>query len=74
MAPQRPELAPGQGVRARRTILKAADVQGGCFEVDLVPTQDFAWYTGRLAIGVFDDDTPRGPLEILEIRGQPYSG
>jgi serine/threonine protein phosphatase 1 len=34
----------------------------------------FAWYTGRLAIGVFDDDTPGGPLEILEIRGQPYSG
>ena len=34
----------------------------------------FAWYTGRLAICVFDDDTPRGPLEILEIRGQPYSG
>jgi len=34
----------------------------------------FAWYTGRLAIGVFDDDTPGGPLEILEIHGQPHSG
>jgi hypothetical protein len=24
-----------------------------------------------LVIGVFDDDTPGGPLEILEVRGQP---
>jgi serine/threonine protein phosphatase 1 len=31
----------------------------------------FAWYSGRLAIGVFDDDTPGGPLEILEVRGPP---
>jgi hypothetical protein len=31
----------------------------------------FAWYTGRLVIGVFDDDTPGGPLEVLEVRGQP---
>ena len=27
-----------------------------------------AWYTGRLVIGVFDDDTAGGPLEILEAR------
>jgi serine/threonine protein phosphatase 1 len=25
----------------------------------------FAWHTGRLAIGVFDDDVPGGPTEIL---------
>lgn len=31
----------------------------------------FAWYTGRLVIGVFDDDAPGGPLEIMEVRGQP---
>jgi serine/threonine protein phosphatase 1 len=31
----------------------------------------FAWHTGRLVIGVFDDDTPGGPLEILETQGQP---
>ncbi len=31
----------------------------------------FAWRTGRLAIGVFDDDTPGGPLEILESQGRP---
>jgi serine/threonine protein phosphatase 1 len=29
----------------------------------------FAWNTGRLVIGVFDDDTPGGPLEILEAQG-----
>lgn len=27
-----------------------------------------AWRTGRLVIGVFDDDIPGGPLEILEVR------
>ena len=31
----------------------------------------FAWYTGRLAIAVFDDETPGGPLAILEVRDQP---
>jgi serine/threonine protein phosphatase 1 len=34
----------------------------------------FAWYTGRLVIGVFDDDTPGGPLEILQVRGQSRGG
>ena len=31
----------------------------------------FAWHTGRLVIGVFDDETPGGPVEILETQGQP---
>jgi serine/threonine protein phosphatase 1 len=31
----------------------------------------FAWNTGRLVIGVFDNDTPGGPVEILEAHGQP---
>src|SRR6516164_9003965 len=31
----------------------------------------FAWYTGRLAIGVFDDATPGGPIEVLEVNGEP---
>ena len=31
----------------------------------------FAWYTGRLVIGVFDDNMPGGPLEILEAHAQP---
>jgi serine/threonine protein phosphatase 1 len=31
----------------------------------------FAWFTGRLVIGVFDDDAPGGPREFLEVRGAP---
>ena len=31
----------------------------------------FAWYTGRLAIGVFDDAAPGGPIEVLEVNGEP---
>jgi serine/threonine protein phosphatase 1 len=31
----------------------------------------FAWYTGRLAIGVFDDSQPQ-PVKILEVIGKPY--
>jgi serine/threonine protein phosphatase 1 len=27
-----------------------------------------AWKTGRLVIGVFDDDRPGGPVELLEIQ------
>jgi serine/threonine protein phosphatase 1 len=28
----------------------------------------WAWKTGRLVVGVFDDDVPGGPVEILEIK------
>lgn len=31
----------------------------------------FAWYTGHLAIGVFDDDVAGGPTEILHVEGNP---
>lgn len=31
----------------------------------------FAWATGRLVVGVFDDDTPGGPAATIEIRGEP---
>jgi serine/threonine protein phosphatase 1 len=31
----------------------------------------FAWYTGRLAIGVFDDARPGGPVRILDAIGRP---
>jgi hypothetical protein len=30
-----------------------------------------SWYTGRLVIAVFDDETPGGSLEFLEVKGQP---
>lgn len=32
----------------------------------------FAWFTGRLAIGVFDDDVPGGPVNILWAEGPSY--
>jgi serine/threonine protein phosphatase 1 len=28
-----------------------------------------AWRTGRLTIGIFDDQTPGGPIDLLVIRG-----
>lgn len=33
----------------------------------------FAWYTGRLAIGVFDD-SQGGPIDILWAEGEPHGG
>lgn len=32
-----------------------------------------AWLTGRLVIGVFDDDTPGGPVDLIEILGPSMS-
>lgn len=29
-----------------------------------------AWWTGRLVVGVFDDDVPGGPVDFIEIIGQ----
>ncbi|SFM00383.1 serine/threonine protein phosphatase 1 [Bradyrhizobium sp. NFR13] len=31
----------------------------------------YAWKTGRLVIGVFDDALPGGPVELIEITGPP---
>lgn len=33
----------------------------------------FAWRTGRLVIGVFDNDRPGGPVELIEILGMPLA-
>jgi serine/threonine protein phosphatase 1 len=30
-----------------------------------------AWRTGRLTIGVFDDDRPGGPIDLITIKGAP---
>ena len=30
-----------------------------------------AWHTGRLVVGVFDDDVPGGPVSLLQVRGEP---
>lgn len=32
-----------------------------------------AWRTGRLAVGVFDDDVPGGPVEIIEVGARAAS-
>ena len=29
-----------------------------------------AWRTGRLTVGVFDDDRPGGPVDLIEVRGE----
>lgn len=31
----------------------------------------FAWYTGRLVVGVFDDEVSGGPVEFIEVVGAP---
>jgi serine/threonine protein phosphatase 1 len=31
-----------------------------------------AWQTGRLIIGVFDDERPGGPADLIEINGAPF--
>lgn len=30
-----------------------------------------AWATGKLFIGVFDEDTPGGPIDIIQVVGEP---
>jgi serine/threonine protein phosphatase 1 len=30
-----------------------------------------AWRTGRLTVGVFDDDRPGGPVDLIVVRGTP---
>ena len=46
---------------------------GPVFKEKRTNLDTFAWYTGRLAIGVFDDDTPGGPIEVLEVNGEPIT-
>ena len=31
-----------------------------------------AWQTGRLVVGVFDDERPGGPIELIEVNGPPF--
>jgi len=33
-----------------------------------------AWRTGRLTVGVFDDDRPGGPVDLIEVRGPAVEG
>jgi serine/threonine protein phosphatase 1 len=31
----------------------------------------FAWFTGRIVVGVFDDGLPGGPVDLIEVRCEP---
>jgi serine/threonine protein phosphatase 1 len=31
----------------------------------------YAWRSGRLVVGVFDDDLPGGPIDLIEVKGSP---
>jgi serine/threonine protein phosphatase 1 len=31
----------------------------------------WAWRTGRLVVGVFDDSRPGGPIDLIEVTGEP---
>jgi serine/threonine protein phosphatase 1 len=44
---------------------------GPIFKKNRTNLDTFAWYTGRLAIGVFDDARPGGPIEVLEVNCEP---
>jgi len=44
---------------------------GPIFKKNRTNLDTFAWYTGRLAIGVFDDGRPGGPIEVLKVNGEP---
>jgi hypothetical protein len=47
-------------------------VHGPIFKKHRTNLDTLAWYTGRLAIGVFDDAAPGGPIEVLEVHGEPF--
>jgi serine/threonine protein phosphatase 1 len=47
-------------------------VHGPIFKKNRTNLDTLAWYTGRLAIGVFEDAAPGGPIEVLEVHGQPF--
>jgi hypothetical protein len=44
---------------------------GPIFKKNRTNLDTLAWYTGRLAIGVFDDAVPGGPIEVFEVQGEP---
>jgi serine/threonine protein phosphatase 1 len=46
---------------------------GPTFKKARTDLDTFAWNTGRLVVGVFDDDIPGGPMDLIEVKGEPYS-
>jgi serine/threonine protein phosphatase 1 len=51
-----------------------ADPRGPSIGKSRANLDALAWRTGRLAIGVFEDDRPGGPSEILEVVGPSAKG
>ena len=45
--------------------------KGRCYTKAGTNLDTLAWRTGRLTIGVFDDDRPGGPVDFIVIRGTP---
>lgn len=41
-----------------------------CF-VNRTDLDTFAWHTGRLVVGVFDDDAAGGPIDLIEVKRAP---
>jgi serine/threonine protein phosphatase 1 len=62
------------GGHGRRHIVHGhhQHVHGPIFKKNRTNLDTLAWYTGRLAIGVFDDAAPGGPIEVLEVHGEPF--
>lgn len=42
---------------------------GPVLNTDRSDFDTFAWWTGRLVVGVFDDDIPGGPVQTIEVKG-----
>lgn len=45
--------------------------EGPMLKRDRTNLDTFAWRTGRLVVGVFEDDQPGGPVDLIEIMGEP---
>lgn len=48
-------------------------VEGPIGKVNRTNLDTMAYWTGRLVIGVFDDDIPGGPIKLIEVRGEPMA-
>ena len=61
------------GGHGRRHVIHGhhQHAHGPIFKKNRTNLDTLAWYTGRLSIGVFDDAAPGGPIEVLEVHGEP---
>ena len=46
---------------------------GPVLKRDRTNLDTLAWRTGRLVVGVFEDDQPGGPVDLIEVLGEPAS-